>query len=154
LRKIDLGQTISVLANIGVIAGIIFLAVELRQNNELMEVEARAASNARLTEIPEIVSTDVDLANALIRAKSGETLTESEKLRIYAFDIWNFRGQEAYFREFEAGTVESIPEDRWRRSFHSDPWSEQSRAESWSRAKASFDADFVQWIEENVVNER
>ena len=30
LKKIDLGQTISILANVGVIAGIVFLAVELR----------------------------------------------------------------------------------------------------------------------------
>ena len=31
MKKIDLGQTITILANIGVIAGIIFLAFELRQ---------------------------------------------------------------------------------------------------------------------------
>ena len=29
MKKIDLGQTIAILANIGVIAGIVFLAVEL-----------------------------------------------------------------------------------------------------------------------------
>ena len=152
MKKIDLGQTVSVLANIGVIAGIIFLGVELRQNNELMEAEARAASNARVLDIAEMVSTDVDLANALIRAKSGETLTESEELRVYAFQMWNFRGQEAYFREYQAGTVEFLPVDRWRRNFHTNPWNAQSRAESWSRAKADLRADFVQWMEENVVN--
>jgi hypothetical protein len=32
MKKIDLGQTIQVIANVGVIAGIIFLAFELRQN--------------------------------------------------------------------------------------------------------------------------
>ena len=43
MKKIDLGRTIGILANLGVIAGIIFLGVELRQNNELMEAEARRA---------------------------------------------------------------------------------------------------------------
>ena len=41
MKKIDLGQTITILANIGVIAGIGFLALEVHQNNELMSAEAR-----------------------------------------------------------------------------------------------------------------
>jgi len=40
--KIDLGQTISVLANVGVIAGIVFLGYELRQNNSLLASQARS----------------------------------------------------------------------------------------------------------------
>jgi hypothetical protein len=36
-KKIDLGETIPALANVGVIAGIVFLAVEPRQNRELLE---------------------------------------------------------------------------------------------------------------------
>ena len=39
MKKIDVSQTLGILANIGVIAGIIFLAVELQQNNELLEAE-------------------------------------------------------------------------------------------------------------------
>ena len=41
MKKIDLGQTISILANVGVIAGIVFLGFELRQNNALMAADAR-----------------------------------------------------------------------------------------------------------------
>ena len=41
MKKIDLGQTITILANVGVIAGIVFLAIELRQNNEYMAANAR-----------------------------------------------------------------------------------------------------------------
>ena len=36
MKKTDLGQAIQVLANVGVIAGIVFLAVETRQNNQLL----------------------------------------------------------------------------------------------------------------------
>ena len=41
MKRIDLGQTLNTLANVGVIAGIVFLAVELDQNNEFLELEAR-----------------------------------------------------------------------------------------------------------------
>ena len=37
MKKIDLGQTLNTLANIGVIAGIIFLAIEVRQNQESLD---------------------------------------------------------------------------------------------------------------------
>ena len=36
LKKPDLRQAIGILANAGVIAGIVFLGMELRQNNELV----------------------------------------------------------------------------------------------------------------------
>jgi len=36
LKKIDLGPAIGILANAGVIAGIVFLGMELRQNYELV----------------------------------------------------------------------------------------------------------------------
>jgi hypothetical protein len=36
LKKIDLGQAIGILPNAGVIAGIVFFGMELRQNCELV----------------------------------------------------------------------------------------------------------------------
>ena len=47
MKKINLGQLIGILANLGVIAGIVFLAFELEQNNQLMEAEARTAGAER-----------------------------------------------------------------------------------------------------------
>ena len=41
MKRLDLGQSIGILANIGVIAGIVFLGVELRQNNQLLTSQAR-----------------------------------------------------------------------------------------------------------------
>ena len=47
MKKLDLGQIFGILANAGVVAGIIFLAVELRQNTEsLDESRSLAAANA------------------------------------------------------------------------------------------------------------
>ena len=41
MKKSDVGQAITVLANLGVIAGIVFLAFEQRHNNELIAAEGR-----------------------------------------------------------------------------------------------------------------
>ncbi len=154
MKKLNLGESLRILANVGVIAGIVFLAVELRQNNQLMEAESRAARNNRLTETPRIVSADVDLADVLVKAGNGETLTESEELRLLSFYVWRHRGQEAYFLEFQAGTVETIPVDMWRTRFHSEMWAAPPPSEMWSEAKPYLGDEFVRWMDENVVNER
>jgi len=59
MKRIDLGQTIGILANLGVIAGIVFLAVEIGQNqaaleeqNTLTRISARdAASEFSISEV-------------------------------------------------------------------------------------------------------
>lgn len=44
MKQIDIGQTISILASIGVIAGIVFLGLELNQNNRLLVADAVSTS--------------------------------------------------------------------------------------------------------------
>jgi len=39
MKRIDLGQTIQILADIGVVVGIAFLALEMRLNRELLRAE-------------------------------------------------------------------------------------------------------------------
>ena len=51
--KIDLGQTIGILANAGVIAGIAFLALEIQQNTAVQEAQMRFDQNERQTEVIE-----------------------------------------------------------------------------------------------------
>lgn len=40
MKKINFGQAVSVIANLGVIAGIAFLALELRQNNQQLAMQS------------------------------------------------------------------------------------------------------------------
>jgi hypothetical protein len=57
LKRLDFGQTVSLLANLGVIAGIVFLGVELQQNTESLDearnlaiADAQQARQAQLDE--------------------------------------------------------------------------------------------------------
>lgn len=85
MKKVDLGQTVSILANLGVIAGIIFLALEIRQNNTLMTSQSRANQSAQVLAIQVDVFSNPDLSEILIKADSGESLTAAEQLRLDAF---------------------------------------------------------------------
>lgn len=51
MKKLDVAQTLQIVANAGVIAGIIFLAIEINQNNEqlrLQSYQSWAAANMEL----------------------------------------------------------------------------------------------------------
>jgi hypothetical protein len=119
LKKIDLGQTITILANIGVIAGIIFLAIELRQNNELMRAEARDAQNERIQDYVQQVYMVPGLAEIILKARNGEPLTEVEELKLLSRQGRRLRGFAAQWREYRVGTVENFdPVAGWRTFFY------------------------------------
>ena len=50
MKKINLDRTIQIIANVGVIAGIVFLGMEINQNNEAMAVQARLEQENALKE--------------------------------------------------------------------------------------------------------
>jgi len=82
LKKIDLGQAITILANVGVIAGILFLAIELQQNNDLLSAQARAARIELKTDFEGSVYQSAELAEIIARAHANDELTEAEEIRL------------------------------------------------------------------------
>lgn len=73
MKKIDLGQTITILANIGVISGIAFLALELRQNTAAVQGAAYQALSDGISSQCIGVAHDSALAQALLRIYIAET---------------------------------------------------------------------------------
>ena len=82
MKNIGLGQTINTLANLGVIAGIVFLGLELEQNNTLMESEARRNRSAYVEEANLMLAGDSELAALVLLDNQGETLSELESFRL------------------------------------------------------------------------
>lgn len=70
MKKFDIGQTIGILANIGVIAGIVFLALELRQNNELLVHDAQ---RSRAQSFRENMGVMAENAEIYVKDLNGET---------------------------------------------------------------------------------
>jgi len=151
LKKIDLGQTITILANVGVIAGIIFLGVELRQNNELMAAEARFSRVMMSNEGWRSLAENGDLTELRVRAWNNEALTEAEQIRVDAAAMRVLVNMEWIYRELPADSPErNYMRDQLRSSFSRGP----TTGSVWEERKAAFDPGFVQWMDENVVNER
>jgi hypothetical protein len=91
MKQIDLGQSITILASLGVIAGIVFLGLELRQNNELMEAEARfnrlslsrEASNIQFIKRRGSFSEEFVRSAISVALKSGRQRSGNEEDRLW-----------------------------------------------------------------------
>ena len=116
MKKIDLGQTITIFANIGVIAGIVFLAFELQQNSNLLTTQARATLMAARLSQQEAVSRNVGgLAEILVKVSSGESLTDLERYQISVHRSLVLMNYSVMFREMVEGplTERDIPIGQW-----------------------------------------
>lgn len=51
MKRIDLGQTIGILANLGVLVGILLLVYELAQNREMIRSQTRQSIAELLTNL-------------------------------------------------------------------------------------------------------
>ena len=101
MKKIDFGQVIGILANLGVIAGIVFLGIELSQNNRLMESQASYNLLQNSVGGIELITTDDELALAVYKDINGQELSEIEVflLRLQYSGtlqkwLWEFRQSE------------------------------------------------------------
>ena len=153
MKKIDLGQGITILANLGVIAGIVFLGVELAQNNDLLAAQARYNLRVQRAETNRN-GLNPFLLEASLKYREGANLTPAERAitqlqALTMLELWEWQ-----HAEYEAGMLESdeLPVGAWRLWFHGRGELAFPIRETWERRRDILSSEFVQFMEENVVN--
>ncbi len=127
MKKIDLGQTINTVANIGVIAGIMFLALEVRQTSNAVRTSNSHLSMELGMGIGDWLR-DPNFAQVYLDVLQGSELTDVERIQFDEFlgqymNVWEFS-----FNAHESGTM---AEADW----------------------ASWDAWFSSWIRQRSIRE-
>ncbi len=155
MQKIEFQQLVSILANVGVIAGIVFLGYELRQNNDLMASEARATYASMDQTGWSFLIENPDFIETLIKDRNGEALTDVEEFRLNA--LWMQTLAQYQFRYFEdPDSANWIAGQRRNYESYSSlrrTWQGNSSG-SRQAGKDNFDARFVQFYEEHIVSPR
>jgi len=77
MKKIELGQTITVLANLGVIAGIIFLVIELNQAQVIARLEIYASLEGSAVNGRDAINQNAEIWT---KGATGQQLSASEEL--------------------------------------------------------------------------
>ena len=139
---------VTTLTNLAVIASLIFLALEIRQNNEMMVLEARQGISAARNDIVLTNMTNPSLIAARGKALRGETLTEQEQTQILLYFFTVFRNWQDQFLSYQAGVItDSHMESEaktWRSTIQRAPYIDAE----WQRQRETLTAEFVAFMEQ------
>lgn len=151
MRKVDLGFTLSIIANLGVIAGIVFLAFELRQNNELLGIELRNSARDRQVSTVDIVlnNSDVDLLGLLSRPT--EQIPADDRTVLVLLGIRLLIVYEQAFEEVQSGLRDEADTIRLLRSVYERPVLNYGAPLAWETYRERATRDFVEWMEEKII---
>lgn len=149
----NLSEWVHVLANLGVIVGILILVVELRQNNALLELEARAILTENLQDGWTQVSSDPGLADLFIKDRSDGELSEAEELRLNAYWMGMLLRREWQHQHFPEADTGIAGLQRLFATYGSlrRAW-EGSDSASASAGKDNFSPEFVRFVESEVLS--
>ena len=155
MKQGDIGQAIGILANIGVIVGIGFLAMEVRQSTAIQESQMRFDQNERSTETVEEVLRNPELRNALLKRENEEPRSPEDELILEYYALRIFSSIGWIYGEIERGTMPSDVLDVLQSALHTGPGltgkDRSFYSEYWGLAdKSQFDAEFVSWMDTNL----
>ena len=86
MRKIDIAQIITILANVGVVIGLVFLTLEIRQNTAQMRTQGAYSIYQSVETLNQAVYLDEEFADLLHRGeKSFKDLDPVEQSRLATF---------------------------------------------------------------------
>jgi hypothetical protein len=149
MKKIDLGQAITIMANVGVIAGIIFLAFELRQNNELLASQARSnLVSGRATYQQYVATNDGGIAEIIVKVRDS-ALTPTERFRLNVHWALVINNWASMYQEVESGPLDEqdIPIRNWAGTFSANP----DFRRRWDQLKVDHAPGFVRFIDETII---
>lgn len=144
----DWNKWLTLLANLGVVAGIVFLAFEVRQNNELLLAQGRAIGEENRMRLEIEIMQNPTLREVLVKSNLGQDLTEEEALLARVFMSTNFNSWQATWLEFEAGLIEI---DSYIRQWHDLFHSNDMMPVRWQDTRHRYDPEFAAWMDEHIV---
>ena len=131
MKKLDLGQTIGIIANLGVVGGLIFLGVEIQQNTNATRADAIQQATNVAREQLYVYAQDPDLMR--LAMTDFDELNELDQRRRLNLSRSFYFGMQNLFRQWEMGVLPDADWDVWygiicrnRAEVHPEIWSEQA----------------------------
>ncbi len=147
MKKIDVGQTVGILANLGVLAGIVFLAYEVRQSTFVTRLSTAESFTATLSEIELFIVGDPEFTRLLLKGIEGEALSTEDALRLELFyrsvlRVW----QTGHYQYLSSALDEGLWEGQ-RQGYLSTLARDQGLQSNWRQNLARYTPEFNEFME-------
>ena len=131
MKSDSLNRWLTLIANLGVLAGLIIVAYEINQTRTQLQLSASADSTDGYVQAMQVLVQDADLSELIYRAElSYGDLEEFEKWRVSKyFDGFFVMAQQDYFviRQNDVGETLVLFESDWRERLEIPAWREYWR---------------------------
>jgi hypothetical protein len=104
-----INQLLTLLANIGVMVGIIFLIMELNQNTQALRANAIQNSTEVARQMVQMVAQDADVVRITL-AKDLDELSEVDRRRAFWINRYFVTGMMGLYRQWTLGL---LPDEEW-----------------------------------------
>jgi hypothetical protein len=142
MKKIDLGQTITILSNIGVLIGIVLLVFELNQSRQMMRAQTRTEIAQGSIDALNLRGTNGDVRDLWERASSEDGLPETERGQFSLLVSAVFRYHENVHYQYRLGLYDEAEFDAQRNAWRG-IYNQRGPAIVWCRNRNTFSPDFV-----------
>ena len=138
-------KLVSALGNLGVLVGLVLVAIELNQTNDLMAAQDRWNRFSALTSNQALYIENADMVSIFNKVEFGEELTPGEQLALDLIQRNAMRLREWTFRELPK---EELPIEQWERAFSSD-----MTRNFWIREKHEYESEFAEFIDNVLLSD-
>ncbi len=105
MKKPDVVQIVSILANVGVVLGLVFLGVEVYQSNQMNRTNAWNNLIRTGIDFNDAVAQNSDLADVLAKSNNNESLTDAEAIRLRAFTAASMQRVWLDYQQINTGII-------------------------------------------------
>lgn len=142
------GAIANLFAALGVIATLIYLAIQIRQNTKAVRSSTIENLIHSLAATAQAAVENEYMVPLMLKANAGpDSLTEEERVRLHFWFIMTFRRFEGVYFQRDLGLVDTAVIEGFERSHLSILASKSGKA-WWANAKEIFNSGFVSYVEE------
>ena len=147
MDKISLNRWLSLVANFGVLIGIILLILELDQNRDMLKSQTKSELAMGVVILTLEIASNEQYADVLARGRAGEPLTPGEKLQFSNHSISMHRYWENVHYQYRNGLYGeadfSTHKNAWRIIMNGD----SHTVEVWCSRRSTFSPEYVAEID-------
>jgi len=145
-----MNRWLTLFANLGVVAGLIILAIELNQNTQATITSASSEITNQALEYLSLGLENETIAIALHKLEIGEDLNTYEQGQLRRYHFYNFRIFENAYMQFQRGYFDQSEWTKYRRIIAVRLASDEIAKRMWKSSKGFWTAEFEDEVR-NIV---
>ena len=151
MKKLDLGQAIQIVANLGVVAGIVFLAIEVQQATNAVKSSTLQAIAQQSYETSMTIAQSADLRAVQRAARGGQDVSEDQGDQLDALYLALIRLQQNRFQQLRLGVLDddTVFEVGGTGPGYRTPYFR----EFWSERRSQYSEEFQDFMDQRVLTE-